>query len=138
MNEIRTFAFTREESRLMASLLRYILPPELHVIITSGIEPKRKTELVLVKVDNYTTLIRMLDWQGSDEERAYRQVNLEALSVLREVLLSVEHDALPPGLHDTFTAHSTGLASAIQKAIDLPLDKPMFTPVSLVDPVAKA
>lgn len=135
---IRTLALTEPETRLLASLLRSYLPAAVHLIVTSGLEERKKTEMLCETIDNYHTLQSMIRWKDDDVIRAYRQTSLEGIMALKAVLSRTIFEELSPGVQQMFTAHGKGLIDAVYKALEVSSDIPLLRPVPIANPKSKA
>lgn len=137
MDDIRTVALTAGECALLRVLLRTELPVTIHSIVTSPLEAKAKTGLIVKTVDNYHTLQNVLVWQPTDNLRAYRQLNSDGVIALQHIVSEVDPMALPEAIRDVFEPLKPRLLETLGKALVSEMRRPL-TPVSLVKPVAKA
>lgn len=116
-SDIRTLALSQHECALLKCLLRLDLPASIHAIVTASLPYKEKTTELTGLVDDYHQLAGLLTWQSTDTERAYRQVNSEAVIKLREVMVGTVVRDLDPMLRRAWTALAPGIMDGFKKAL---------------------
>lgn len=139
--DIVTFSFTYEESRLLQALVSGSLPADIHSVNTSYMEPVPKTRLLVTITENYRQLMNLLEWDPNrDYVRAYRQINVEAIHLLRGLLTAVKEDQIPKNVMPTFKALGLSILRNIQQSLTTVADKPFlqFHHSLLENPKAKA
>lgn len=135
--DIRTLALTKAECLFLQRLLEFELPGEVHAVVTAALTDTHKSETLVDVFMDFHTLLSLLTWQETDEERAYRQLNTEGVHRVREILAAISPGMLPSNLQRAYTRFAPTIMEAITKALAEVPDVPL-TAVSMDSPVAKA
>jgi hypothetical protein len=135
-SELRSLGFTNTEARLLRGLLRKDLRAQLHVIVTSGLEPKAKTKKLESLYVEFQTLESMLIWTSVDKDagRAFRQVNVDTVLRLRGLIVEwlpiAAEAASDSAVGEQLIGQGNKALDMLDRSISLTTDTP-FVPVGL-------
>lgn len=135
--DTRTLALTRAECLFLQRLLEFELPGEIHVVVTASLPDEQKTQDLVGLFEDFKNLHLMLTWQSTDVDRAYRQLNIDGVMRIREILAAISPNMLPTTLGRAYHKMAPAVMQAVNKALAVVTDVPVPS-FSLEKPTAKA
>lgn len=136
--DILTVAFSEAEISLLKVLQRANLPGDIHAIVTSGLDAKDKTSLLLQQTVDFHTKMDLLTWQPTDTLRAYRQLNTAGVLALRSIIVGTDTNQLPMYLRRAYEALAPSILKGLQQALDTGQEQRVIPIADIRNPKARA
>lgn len=140
--DVRTLALTHSECALLAALLGWTMPGEVHEALMAA-EPKEpwaRTKVLTDLMNQYFELRQMLIWKPEDTTagRAFRQLNTTGIFKIQSLVLESKIKYAPRQFQQVFAGLAPNIVRALNMALKGDILAPYMGRAPLEKPIAKA